>query len=108
MFLYYTGYANEMGHGTRIFVVGLSTGSPLRLGDQTWSVVVGEYWFFGYVFIYDKLGYLLESFKENKGACEHCNNQRAGYLPNSSTFLFLEKYITGLWFLFFSSICVCV
>lgn len=29
------GYANEMGHGTRIFVVGLSTDSDVRPGDQT-------------------------------------------------------------------------
>lgn len=60
MFLYYTGYANEMGYGTRIFVVGLSTDSPPRPGYQTWSAVGGEYWFFGYVFTYDKLGYLLK------------------------------------------------
>lgn len=42
MCLYYTGYANEMGHGTMVFVVGLSTDSDARPGDHTWSTVVGD------------------------------------------------------------------
>lgn len=67
----------------------------------------GEYWFFGYEFAYDKLGYLLESFKETKGVYEQCSNQRTGYSPNSFTSLFKKKYFTGQWFLFFSEIRVC-
>lgn len=67
----------------------------------------GEYWFFGYVFAYDKLGYLLESFKETKGVYEQCSNQRTGYSPNSSTFLFKKNILQGNDF-YFSLKFVCV